>query len=74
MIAPNKPGTGGGFVFKRIDPAVSCPALDCLRDHTFADDLEAQGGAWLDAPETLPAGSVMDTPYGIFQRPAWRCP
>lgn len=74
MIAPSNFGTGGGFVFKRINPAVSRPSLDCLRDHTFADDLAAQGGAWLDAPDTLPAGSVQSTPNGIFQRPAWRYP
>lgn len=51
--------TGGGFVYQAIRPEfiVLHPAapLSLGLDYCFYNDLPA--GAWLDAPDTLPAGS-----------------
>lgn len=48
--------TGGGFVFKRIRREWC--AGDPLPDHCFGNELAQTGGAWLDAPDYFPAGSV----------------
>ena len=51
--------TGGGFVYQEIRPEFIVPQpatpLSLGSDYCFYNDLPA--GAWLDAPDTLAAGS-----------------
>jgi hypothetical protein len=63
--------TGGGFVFRRITQAVS-QSPNYLPEHAFPFDPGLVAGAWLDAPEALPAGSVVKDGSGLFQSVAWR--
>lgn len=69
-------GTGGGFVFRVMKPEFC--VCDYLPQHCFAFDLEAAGGAWLDAPYYLPAGSTVKEEFSLADRPtilsraAWR--
>ncbi len=63
--------TGGGFVFRRIRQEVSL-APDYLPAHAFPFDTGLTAGAWIDAPEFIPAGSVVKDDNGIFESAAWR--
>lgn len=55
-------GTGGGFVYRAMKPEF-CPA-HYLPNHCFVFDLESDGGAWLDAPYWMPAGSTVKVKDG----------
>ena len=62
--------TGGGFVYQRIRPEFivlqHARSIAPSPDYCFYNDLPA--GAWLDAPDTLPAGSHRN--YGDFPMPS----
>lgn len=66
--------TGGGFVYRAIRREFIMPqpwaSISLCGDYCFYTDLPA--GAWLDAPETVPAGSHSNFRGVPMPSIAWR--